>query len=139
MTDDRILAIGQRLSNCILLAGDWEKAWERACTDAIMKRYRKKAGGSIGVFLDPPYTKDTGRADLYTEDAPLSQRVSDWALEHADHQVRVVVAGYLDEYPALVDAGWTVEHWTRPSGYVYDAANERRHEDVLFLSSGKRS
>ena len=84
MTDDKMLAIAERLSNCIILAGDWTDAWKRGVSDAIIKRYQNKAGGSIGVFLDPPYTKETGRADLYSEDAPLSQQVQEWALRKGD-------------------------------------------------------
>lgn len=135
MTDEKVLALSERLANCIVLSGNWPDAWERGVSDSIIKRYQSKASGKIGVFLDPPYTKDTGRANLYTEDAPLSQQVEEWALKTAKRNgVRIVVAGYSTEYPGLLASGWTTEHWKRPSGYVNNSGNKRRHEDVLFLS-----
>ena len=138
MTDDKLLAISARLANVILLAGDWKDAWRRSVTDSVINRYVKKAASgtepAVGVFLDPPYTHETGRTILYSEDASLSKDVEGWALHHAGPNVRVVVAGYRSEYPGLVAAGWDVVEWTRPSGYVYDADNDRAADDVLICS-----
>lgn len=133
MTDDRLLHIAKRLSNVILLSGDWTDAWRRAVSDSIINRYVKN-GSTVGVFLDPPYTHDTGRSELYGHDGSLSAHVQGWALEHAAPSVRIVVAGYRSEYPLLAAAGWSVREWSRPSGYVNNSGNERRHDDVLFCS-----
>jgi hypothetical protein len=132
-TDERILELSRRLANVVLLSGDWENAWQRVVSDSILNRFRRDRGG-VGVFLDPPYTHTTGRAaGLYAADASLSAEVQDWAVEHACPVVRIVVAGYEDEYPTLAET-WGVVRWSTPSGYVNTSGNERRKADVLFLS-----
>jgi hypothetical protein len=134
MTDERIAAVAARLSGVILLAGDWPEGWKRACTEAIIQRW-KPPYINVGVFLDPPYaqTARTARAKgLYAEDRPLNEQVTDWCLNKR-HGARAVVAGYADEYPALIEAGWVVQDWHQPNGYAREA-NQRRAQDVLFLS-----
>lgn len=135
LTDDRIVALSARLSNVILLAGDWSDAWRKAVTDSIIKRYLSSKTSTIGVFLDPPYTKNTGRSVLYGDnDGALSDEVQGWAIQHASPRTRIVVAGYRSEYPGLVAANWNIVDWSRPSGYVNDSGNDRRDDDVLFCS-----
>lgn len=129
LTDERMAAVAGRLANVILLSGDWTDAWKRACTDSILRRFRH----DVGVFLDPPYTRATGRAaGLYSSDDPLSTSVGDWCLDHGN-EVRIVLAGYLSEYPLLPEKGWRVVPWGTHNGYA-QGDNDRRDEDVLFLS-----
>ena len=134
MSDDRIAAVSARLSNVILLAGDWTDAWSRSCREAIVQRW-KPADRNVGVFLDPPYVRASrnGRAKgLYAEDKSLNAQVTAWCLNER-HDAKVVVAGYEHEYPALVEAGWEVKVWKQPNGYA-GQSNTCRDQDVLFLS-----
>lgn len=129
MTDERIAAVAARLSNVVLLSGDWTEAWNRAATPAIVKRW---SGPSVGVFLDPPYVTTERQKGLYAEDKPLNKAVTEWCLNER-LGAKVVVAGYRSEYPALEEAGWEIMRWNQPNGYAGNA-NKRRAEDVLFLS-----
>lgn len=134
VTDEAIANVAHRLSNVILLAGDWEEAWTRVMAPSIVKRFDR----STGIFLDPPYTHGTGRdAGLYAKDDPLTARVAEVCLETPGvgpgGHCRIVLAGYRDEYPALAEAGWTMETWGAPNGYAQEG-NERRADDVLYVS-----
>lgn len=125
-----IAELQNRLRKVVMIGGDWQ----RCVTPGILNRFRPKRG-AVGIFLDPPYTHATGRvAGLYGEDSALSEAVQDFAFLTASRNVRIVVAGYENEYPGLLAAGWVVQHWNRPSGYVNNSGNDRRQADVLFLS-----
>jgi site-specific DNA-adenine methylase len=133
-TDARISLLAERLANVVLLAGDWTDGWKRCVSDGILNRFRSQKGG-VGIFLDPPYTHDTGRTSgLYEADKPLSEQVSAFALVTASADIRIVVAGYESEYPALDKDGWVRELWNTPSGYVNTSGNTRREQEVLFVS-----
>jgi site-specific DNA-adenine methylase len=147
MTDEKIEAVAARLANVVLLAGDWEEAWKRACTDALLKRFDRSGG--VSVFLDPPYsgkhTTDVRQEGLYAEDQHLHERITDWAL-HLDQlerenpkipHVRVVIAGYAHEYPTLAADGWLLVPWTAPNGYA-GKANQRRVQEVLYVRPSRR-
>lgn len=130
MIHDRVNELSHRMRKVVMIGGDWQ----RCVTDGIINRFRSRRGG-VGVFLDPPYTHASGRvAGLYAADDALSDDVQRWALANACDAVRVVVAGYRDEYPGLVEARWAVQPWSTPSGYVNRSGNERRRADVLFMS-----
>lgn len=127
-TDERIAHVAARITNAVILSGDWEDAWTRSVTPSILRRFRN----NVGVFLDPPYTLATGRASgLYSSDAPLSEAVARFCHNHGSG-IRIVLAGYLSEYPTLATA-WRVVPWGNHNGYAA-GNNDRRDEDVLFLS-----
>lgn len=134
MTDEKIEQVMRRLANVILLAGDWEDGWKRACTPAIVKRFNR----GVGVFLDPPYAGERMEG-LYAEDQSLQERIVEWSLRMtSDHRhLKVVVAGYGDEYPEFVKAGWLVVPWKAPNGYA-GGKNDRRKAEVLYVSTRKR-
>jgi len=128
MTDERVAEVSARLAQVELLAGDWQDAWTRSVTPSIIRRFK-----TVAVFLDPPYTLTTGRTpDLYASDVPLTEQVTDWCLSQPEH-VQTVVAGYLSEYPRLIEAGWAVKDWRAPNGYA-STANARRQTDTLIVS-----
>jgi len=133
MTDDKIEAVAARMANVILLAGDWEEGWKRSCTPAILGRFDK----STSVFLDPPYAGDRAKG-LYAEDAHLNKRITEWALDLPGH-VRVVIAGYEDEYPELTrpGSGWKLVPWKAPNGYAQES-NKRRAGEVLYVRTPRR-
>ena len=126
MTDERITEVARRLGSVIILAGDWQDAWKRATTDAIVNRFDR----SVGVFLDPPYAGERA-SGLYAEDAHLNTEIEAWCLRQPRH-VKVVLAGYEDEYPGLKSAGWLLQKWTAPNGYA-GKTNSRRKAEVLYV------
>lgn len=128
MTDDRVAAVAARLADVIILAGDWQEAWKRPATTAIINRFHR----SVGVFLDPPYAGDRQKG-LYSEDQSLTEQITDWCLAQPAH-VRIVVAGYDDEYPALREAGWSTANWKAPNGYAQNG-NQRRHQETLYVNT----
>ena len=131
MTDAKVEWVVQRLANVVLLAGDWQDAWKRSATPAIINRFNR----GVGVFLDPPYAGDRS-AGLYAEDQSLNQQITEWCLLQPRH-VKVVVAGYDNEYPALKVAGWNVISWKAPNGYA-GKTNKRRGAEVLYVKRDRR-
>ena len=101
-------------------------------TRAIIDRFHR----GVGVFLDPPYVEEKRLTGLYAEDKSLNEAVTEWALVQPKH-VRTVIAGYADEYPALVEAGWRLVYWKAPNGYAQEG-NQQRHQEVLYLSPARR-
>lgn len=135
MSDEKVEGVVRRLANVVLLSGDWEEGWKRACTPAIVKRFNR----GVGVFLDPPYSGDRA-SGLYAEDQSLRERIVEWGLEmiHQHRHLKVVIAGYSSEYPELVRAGWQVVTWGAPNGYA-GGGNKRREGEVLYVSARKRT
>lgn len=125
MTDEKLQRVADRLGNVIILSGDWQDAWKRSVTRAIIDRFDK----GVGVFLDPPYMGDRAKG-LYAEDLHLNEEVSAWCLAQPRH-VKVVLAGYADEYPALKEAGWEAIEWKAPNGYA-GKSNSRRQGEALL-------
>ena len=129
MTDAKIEWVIKRMANVVLLAGDWEDGWKRAVTPAILNRFNR----GTGVFLDPPYAGDRVKG-LYAEDDHLNKRITEWANEVPGH-VRVVIAGYADEYPDL--RGYAAVPWKAPNGYAQEG-NKRRAGEVLYVRQPRR-
>lgn len=126
MTDKKLQMVADRIGNVILLSGDWQDPWKRAVTPAIINRFNR----SVGVFLDPPYAGKRQKG-LYAEDQHLNEQVTEWCLAQPRH-VKVVLAGYADEYPALIEAGWETIEWKAPNGYA-GKSNSRRQAEVLLV------
>ena len=131
MTDAKVEWVVRRLGNVVLIAGDWQDAWKRSATPAIINRFDR----GVGVFLDPPY-EGPRQAGLYVEDQSLSRQVEVWCLEQPRH-VKVVLAGYDNEYPGLKAAGWDMIPWKAPNGYA-GKANQRRSAEVLYVKRDVR-
>jgi site-specific DNA-adenine methylase len=125
MTDQRVADVSARLANVVILSGDWEQAWQRVVTDAILDRFKSKKGG-VGVFLDPPYAGERDKG-LYAEDQHLHDEVLAWCRQVPEH-VTVVLAGYEDEYKLR----WPKVHWTAHNGYAQNN-NQRRAGEVLYV------
>jgi len=108
--------------------------WDRVCgSRSITTRI-----GMTGVFLDPPYSAETGRdMGLYgSESGDVAHAVRDWCLEHgADPRMRIVLCGYAGEHDDLERHGWSVEAWKAHGGYGNrNADNDRKHKERLWLS-----
>ena len=127
MTDEKVEKVMRRIGHVIVLAGDWQDAWRRSATKAIINRFDR----GVGVFLDPPYSGGKRATGLYAEDQHLNKDVTEWALDQP-HHVRIVIAGYADEYPDLAAAGWDRIYWKAPNGYA-QKDNSRRKAEVLYV------
>ncbi len=112
-----------RLRNVRVCCGDWRRV---VLSESVTTRL-----GLTGVFLDPPYSAEAGRArELYAvEDYSVAHDVRAWCLERgSDPRMRIVLAGYEGEgHEALEAAGWRVIHWKTGGGYGNRTAKGRKN------------
>lgn len=101
-------ALADRLRNVRVCCGDWERICGPAPTFTL---------GMTGVFLDPPYSAEADRAEVYrTEDLTIAHRVREWAIEAGKNPLmRVALCGYDTEHAMPPD--WEVFAWKAHGGY----------------------
>lgn len=81
--------------------------WSRVLTHSLTTR-----NGLTGVFLDSPYTMESGRQDqLYSlDDLSIGHRVREWAVAHGDDpRFRIAMCGYAGEYQ--LPPSWSEYEW----------------------------
>ena len=125
----------ERLRYVRVVVGDWKQV----CGG----NWQADHFGTCGIFLDPPYSHDIGRHNgIYGhESSTAAHECAAWAIELGKlPEYRIVLAGYIDEHPALVEAGWRVHQWSTTGGYANtargddSAGNANRHREALFFS-----
>ena len=121
---DRLSARLRRVRVC---CGDWSRVCGPSPTTKL---------GLTGVFLDPPYSHDTGRdAEIYNHEMPCSQAVGNWAREHGnDPLMRIALCGYAGEYDL---PGWECVAWKARGGYGAAkgaAGKDNRHRERIWFS-----
>lgn len=130
-------ALRDRFRNVRVACGDWK----RICnSDATTLLYSE----TCGVFLDPPYSHDVGRAECYGEqdDGQIAHEVREWCLRWGDVPgMRIALCGYDIEHGALEVAGWTVYAWSAHGGYANvqknrGRGNVNRHRERVWFSPG---
>ena len=101
-------SLADRLRNVRVCCGDWE----RICGPSPTFKH-----GMTGVFLDPPYSAEADRAEVYrTEDLTVAHRVREWAIEAGKNPLmRVALCGYDTEHAMPSD--WEVCAWKTNGGY----------------------
>jgi len=101
-------SLADRLRNVRVCCGDWE----RICGPSPTFKH-----GMTGVFLDPPYSAEADRAEVYrTEDLTIAHRVREWAIEAGRNPLmRVALCGYDTEHDMPPD--WSVFAWKAHGGY----------------------
>lgn len=104
-------ALSDRMRRVRVCSGDWK----RACTPAAL--YLPNVD-LVGVFLDPPYSAEAGRAEVYSiDDFAVAHEVRAWCLEHGDApHYRIALCGYDIEHTELETAGWSVFRWKTQGG-----------------------
>ena len=130
--------LSARLRHVRILNG----SWERAVTGGASRTLSVRQGGVCGVFLDPPYSAEAGRAELYTEeDLSVAHAVREWArVRGADKDTRIVLAGYEGEHESLAADGWTAVEWYTGGylrggmGNTSKAGTHQQHRERLWLS-----
>lgn len=102
-------ALAARLRHVRVCCGDWS----RICGESVTVKH-----GLTGVFLDPPYSIETGRdEDLYRIDCgQVAHAVREWAIANGNHPLmRIALCGYAGEHEMPAD--WECLAWKAPGGY----------------------
>lgn len=106
--------LSDRFRSTRILCGDWERCLGKSVTTQF-------AGGEVAIFLDPPYSKESGRGTAkkcYTfDDYDISHKVRDYCLTMTSPKVRICLAGYGDEHAELEEFGWSRFNWSTAGGY----------------------
>lgn len=103
--------LSDRLRNTRIASGDWSRVCGYSTT---------AYNGLTGVFLDPPYSNDVGRSEVYVnDDFNVANGVRDWCIENGNNKLmRIALCGYEGEkHSILEDHGWTVYQWKSKGGY----------------------
>lgn len=123
--------LGERLRKVRVCCGDWR----RICTRGALS-----AGGTVGVFLDPPYGEEAKRTKgVYSTDSlSVAKDVQEWCLANAnDPRIRIVLAGYEVEHAEAL-RGWRCLAWKGTRAYGSSAGgghNEgNRGKERLWFS-----
>lgn len=100
--------IAARLRRVRVCCGDWQ----RVCGDSVTIKH-----GLTAVFLDPPYSAEADRAELYaTEDFSVAHDVREWAIERGDNTLyRIALCGYEGEH--AMPKNWTELAWKARGGF----------------------
>ena len=126
-------ALQQRLRYVRVSCGDWRRVCGYTPT---------LANGVTGVFLDPPYSSQSGRdPSIYaTEDLHVAQDVCAWAIAHGDHpDIRIILCGYEGEH--RMPKTWLEIPWSTSGGYANLGSGPgqlNRHRERLWASPACR-
>lgn len=101
-------ALSGRLENVRVCCGEWDRIMGNSPTYKL---------GLTAVFLDPPYSAEADRAELYTvEDFSIAHDARKWAIANGDNPLlRIALCCYEGEH-AMPD-GWTEYAWKTKGGY----------------------
>ena len=108
--------------------------WKRVCGPSVLRA----GGGTVGVFLDPPYDME-GRESVYAMETGVLHDVRQWCIENGNApDTRIVLAGYAGEHDDLETIGWRAIRWKAQGGYGSQGADTRGREnstrETLWLS-----
>jgi hypothetical protein len=127
--EEWFLRLQERLRRVRVACGDWT----RVLGPSVLGK-GKNVGGRrpCAVFLDPPYDLDLRCRYLYTEDeAAISSRVREWALDHGDDpDLRIALCGYEGEHE--MPPTWREYAWKAPRGYAAEGNDNRSKERIWF-------
>jgi len=121
-------ALSERLRNVRVCCGDWTRVCGPTPTVYM---------GTTGVFLDPPYSAEAERAELYTaEDMSVAHAVAEWAREHGDDPAyRIALCGYEGEH--VMPDDWECVAWKALGGYGSQGQGRGRdncHRERIWFS-----
>lgn len=135
-------ALSDRLRRVRVVCGDWQRVMGPSVTYKI---------GVTGIFLDPPYNADAGRADgLYAQDdLQISTQVREWCLAEIEDErggyagpryrhpkLRIALCGYEDEHGPHMPDDWEMVAWKANGGYANQngAGNDNKHQERIWFS-----
>lgn len=119
-------ALAARLRRVRVCCGDWQ----RVVTPGALSY-----GAMVGIFLDPPYTAETGRdMSLYNHATEVSAAVREWALANGDNpRYRIALCDY-GEF--VMPLSWKRYSWIAGGGYGLQddgpGRNNRLRETIWF-------
>lgn len=119
-------ALADRLRGVRVCCGDWTR---------IVTNGALAYGDTVGIFLDPPYAQDIGRAMLYNHESNVSVAVHEWALANGDNpRYRIALCGYEGEYE--MPKSWTLYSWSANASYkgANTVDNGNRHRERVWFS-----
>ena len=126
--------LAERLRGVRVCSGDWSRV---VTTGALT------CGGTVGVFLDPPYLGEVRAKGIYAvDDHHISHEVRDWCLTNGDDpRLRIVLAGYTTEHDHLMPDTWRRHYWKASAAYQTAASAKtdggnmgNRETECLWLS-----
>jgi hypothetical protein len=123
-----------RLRTVRVCCGDWRRVCD---SDSVTVRL-----GTTGIFFDPPYSTEAGRADsLYAQDSgTVAHDVRAYCLERgSDPRYRIALCGYEGEgHDVLTGHGWEVVAWAAQGGYGNRSRKGRANakRERLWFSPG---
>lgn len=128
------MSLRDRIRRTKVCCGDW------SCVVASESTTTKQ--GTCGVFLDPPYSAEAGRAnDLYAEESmTVAHDVREWCIENQTRRdLRIVLAGYDVEHASLERHGWRVHKWKARGGMANQSeegsvGRANAHRERLWIS-----
>jgi hypothetical protein len=123
-------ALAERLARVRVCCGEWSRVMGPTVTEKH---------GVAAIFLDPPYSVETGRdMDCYHDDTGnVAHDVRDWCLQNGSNPIlRIAICGYEGEHEALESAGWDVVAWKAHGGYGGQSATENvnKHRERIWFS-----
>jgi hypothetical protein len=120
-------ALAARLARVRVCSGDWS----RVTGPSVTHKH-----GLTAVFLDPPYSTEANRADLYrVDDFEVAHAVREWAIREGENPLmRIALCGYEAEH-AMPD-GWECFEWSARGGFASQAKveNLNRHNERVWFS-----
>lgn len=112
---DYFYELADRLRRVRVCCGDWTRVVGPAVT---YKNGGVGDKGITGIFFDPPYSAEAGRANsIYAcEDLTVAHDVRKWAIENGDNpRLRIAFCGYQCEHD--FPQGWKAAPWKAAGGY----------------------
>lgn len=103
--------IAARLRRVRVCCGDWRRVVTPVAADGGQR-------GSVGVFLDPPYTDASGEFYAVGDGSAWSEAAA-WATDEADPDWRIVLAGYYGMWTP--PRGWSTTVIVSKGGYQQGA------------------
>ncbi len=125
-------ALAARLRTVRVCCGDWSR---------VVTRGALNYGGTVGIFLDPPYSDKSERtSNLYAvDDLHVAHVVREWCIANGDNaRYRIVLAGYAEEH-ADMPTTWRRMAWKANMSYgSSQSAGSRndvnRRKEMLWFS-----
>jgi len=124
-------ALAARFRRVQILCGDWHRTVSSPTALGL------KHCGTVGVFLDPPYSRAARSGECYRrDDLDVAGDVRRWALENADNpRLRIALCGYEGEH--AMPESWRCVAWQARGGWSNTAkggSNGNRTRERVWLS-----
>lgn len=123
-------ALSERLRGVRVCCGNWE----RIVTPGALSH-----GSTVGIFLDPPYSRELRYDEIYNhDDDNLQSRVLQWCIKNYENpRYRIALCGYEGEYNVLEGMGWDKYEWKAGRSYgngnkITANAENRAKERIWF-------